>query len=179
VNALHAMVGKTTGGTFPLEEIKAYFKVSRGQCVELARSHLEEKLLRAMILNIVYIDRFGASPFNVAFKGNEPHVDHIYPQHMLRSRLGCGSAEINDIGNLRLFGATDNIRKRAELPVSYFGRLKAQGVPIEKHLLVADFASDPATLLFDLATFNRFRMERRTEIWKSARRVVDPEIGIV
>ena len=55
---------------------------------------------------------------------------------MLRSKMGCGTSEINDIGNLRFVGATDNIRKRAELPESYFTRLKKAGIPIDKHLLV-------------------------------------------
>jgi hypothetical protein len=104
-----------------------------------------------------------------------PHVDHIYPQYMLRSRLSCSTAEINDIGNLRFFGATDNIRKRAELPASYFSRLKAQGVPIERHLLVDEFASDPSKLAFDKATFDRFRALRRDAIWASLKRVVDTE----
>jgi hypothetical protein len=49
----------------------------------------------------------------------------LNPQYMLRSRLGCSNTEINDIGNLRFFGATDNVHKRAELPASYFSRLKA------------------------------------------------------
>jgi hypothetical protein len=92
---------------------------------------------------MVYVERWGTSPFKVLYKGNEPHVDHIYPQYMLRSRLNQTSTEINDIGNLRFVGATDNIRKRAELPSSYFGRLKADGVDIEKHLLLKDYSDAP------------------------------------
>jgi hypothetical protein len=176
LNSLHSIVGKPRGGRFPLEEIKDYFSSSRGLATELSRSHLDENRLKSIILNIVYIDRFGASPFNVAFRGNEPHVDHIYPQYMLRSRLSKGSAEINQIGNLRLFGATDNIRKRAELPASYFVRLQAHGVPVEKHLLVPEFGRNPDRLSFDSETFDRFCAARREEIWESLRRVVDPEI---
>jgi hypothetical protein len=97
---------------------------------------------------------------------------------MLRSRLGCSSAEINDIGNLRFFGATDNIRKHAELPASYFSRLKLQGVPIERHLLVEEFAKNPNSLAFDRPTFDRFRIERREAIRLSLRRVVDPEVPV-
>src|SRR2546425_8810592 len=102
-------------------------------------------------------------------------MDHIYPQYMLRSRLGLGSREINDIGNLRFFGATDNIRKRAELPASYFSRLREQGVPIERHLLIDGFSTNPASLIFDRETYDRFRAERRNAIWRSLKRIIDPE----
>lgn len=175
LNSLHSIVGQDYGGAFPLTQIKSYFD-SRGYKVELQESHLHESRLRALILNIVYCDRWGNSPFDIKYKGNEPHVDHIYPQYMLRSRLGCGSTAINDIGNLRFLGATDNIRKRAEFPDSYFTRLKAQGIPIGKHLLVSEYADNPSLLKFNVATFNEFRGKRRAEIWKSAKRTVDPEL---
>lgn len=176
LNALHGIVGKPLSGDFPLAAVKSYMKSSRGAQVELALTNLSDTRLRPLLLNVVYFDKWGASPFDVAFKGNEPHVDHIYPQYMLRSRLGCSSSEINDIGNLRFFGATDNIRKRAELPESYFARLRAQGVPIERHLLVDEFAADPKKLAFDKETFDSFRSKRREAIWASLRRVVDPEV---
>lgn len=176
LNVLHGIVGKPLDGEFPISAIKTYFKTSRGAQTELSGDHLVDTRLRPLLLNVVYYDKWGASPFDVAFKGNEPHVDHIYPQYMLRSRLGCSSAEINDIGNLRFFGATDNIRKRAELPASYFTRLKAQGVPIDRHLLVEEFATEPSKLAFDKPTFDRFRALRREGIWNSLRRVVDPEV---
>lgn len=176
LNALHSIVGKDSGGTFPITDIKNYFGNSRGYSTEFKESHLHENRLRAIVLNIVYCDRWGNSPFDVAYKGNEPHIDHIYPQYMLRSRLGYGSAAINDIGNLRFLGATDNIRKRAELPDSYFARLKAQGVPLEKHLLVSEYANNPSLLKFDTVIFDSFREKRRAEIWKSVKRIVDPEL---
>lgn len=176
LNALHSFVGKDNGGVFPMSEIKRYFNASRGYSVELQESHLSENRLRAIILNIVYCDRWGNSPFDVAYKGNEPHIDHIYPQYLLRNRLGYGSTAINDIGNLRFVGATDNIRKRAELPESYFTRLKQQGIPIDKHLLVSEYSDNPLQLKFDTITFDTFREKRRAEIWKSAKRIVDPEI---
>ncbi len=178
LNMLQGIVGQPLNGEFPLETLKSYFKNSRGNPTELSLSNLSDTRLRPLLLNVVYFDKWGASPFDVAFKGNEPHVDHIYPQYMLRSRLGCSSTEISDIGNLRFFGATDNIRKRAELPASYFCRLKTQGVPIERHLLVKEFAADPNTLAFDKATFDLFRRLRREAIWDSLRRVVDPEIVV-
>ena len=176
LNALHSIVGKNSDGVFPMNEVKKYFKASRGYSVELDESHLSENRLRAMILNIVYCDRWGSSPFDVAYKGNEPHIDHIYPQYMLRTQLGRSSTAINDIGNLRFVGATDNIRKRAELPESYFARLKCQGIPIDKHLLVSEYADCPKLLVFDANTFDTFRDRRRAEVWKSAKRIVDPEL---
>lgn len=175
LNTLHGIVGKPGLNVFPLDDVKKFFRQSRGESVELEKVHMDENRLRSILLNIVYADRWGTSPFSVAFKGNEPHVDHIYPQHMLRTKLSCSSSEINDIGNLRLFGATDNIRKRGELPESYFTRLKKQGVAIEKHLLVSQYANNPGSLTFDVETFQDFRKARRDEIWLSLKRTVDPE----
>jgi len=166
LNVLTGLVQKSVGVAFPLDDIKKYFQDRRLARVELTEADLWDARLRPLFLNIVYSQAFGESPFDVSFKGNEPHVDHIYPQYMLRSKLGCGSREINDIGNLRFVGATDNIRKRAELPALYFSRLKAAGIPVERHLLVSEFATDPTRLLFDAATYDRFRAERRREIWK-------------
>ena len=142
INSLHSILGKACPSGFPLDEIKDYFQ-KRGNTVELKHSHLKETRLRFILLNLIYVDQMGASPFDIKFKGNEPHVDHIYPQSMLRSKLGILSADINSIGNLRFMGATDNIRKRAELPSSYFARLKASGVDIYKHLLLDDVSNDP------------------------------------
>lgn len=175
LNALHAVVGKPLGA-FPITEVKTYFKEVRRAPVELEAYHLSDSRLRPLLLNVVYFDRWGASPFDVAFKGNEPHIDHIYPQSMLRSKLGCSSSEINDIGNLRFFGATDNIRKRAELPGSYFSRLKSSGVPIDRHLLVTEYANSPESLEFNKLVFDKFRESRRSEIWKSLKRIVDSEV---
>lgn len=176
LNALHAIVGLDQTG-FPLEAVKGYFR-SRYQSVELSDIHFDDKRLRGIVLSIVYLEEWGASPFDVRFKGNEPHVDHIYPQYLLRSRLNQTTGQINDLGNLRFLGATDNIRKRAELPASYFGRLKAAGVPIEKHLLAPEFSSEPATLSFDADTYMRFRSSRRLHIARSARKIVDPEMTL-
>jgi uncharacterized protein DUF262 len=178
LNVLVGRLLKSTASAFPLDEIKQYFRSSRNARVELADADLWDSRLRPLLLNIVYSRTWGESPFNVSFKGNEPHVDHIYPQHMLRSRLGLWSREINDIGNLRFVGATDNIRKRAELPASYFARLKASGVQIERHLLVSDFAVDPARLAFDADTYHRFRNLRRDQILRLLRAVVDPDATI-
>lgn len=173
LNALVGLIRKAQGSHFPLADIKSYF-VNHGFQAELAEKDLWDSRLRPLLLNIVYSTAWGASPFDVAFKGNEPHIDHIYPQYMLRSQLQCGSREINDLGNLRFVGAVDNIRKRAELPASYFGRLKASGVPILGHLLVDEFANDPNRLDFTVATFTRFRELRRDRIWSELKAVVDP-----
>ncbi len=174
INALHQIVGRPLAA-FPLLEIKEYFQ-RLGYGVELAENQLHDNRLRAILLIMVYVERWGASPFDVAYKGNEPHVDHIYPQSMLRTRLGQHSAEINDIGNLRYVGAGDNLRKRAELPDAYFARLKREGVDIDKHLLVEEFANAPELMAFQIEAFNRFREQRRAAIWVILRHVVDPEL---
>lgn len=173
LNVLSGILRRTTDSAFPLDEIMSYFKISRSAQVEVSESTLRESRLRPLLLNIVYAQSWGASAFDVAFKGNEPHIDHIYPQHMLRTKLGMGSTEINDLGNLRFVGATDNIRKRAELPDSYFSRLQKAGIPIEKHLLVDPFASDPSQLAFDAGTFDAFRKDRRDKLFSILRHVVD------
>jgi len=172
INAVHQVVGVVCPNGFPLSDVVEYFK-RRSYQTELSDSNLSDNRLRAILLSIVYVDQSGTSPFNVRFKGNEPHIDHIYPQSMLRSRLLQGSAQINDIGNLRYVGATDNIRKRAELPSTYFARLKHDSVDIARHLLIDWFAEDPQRLLFDEPTFTAFRERRQVEIRKILARVVD------
>jgi hypothetical protein len=73
-------------------------------------------------------------------------------------------------------GATDNIRKRAELPDSYFGRLRAAGAPIEKHLLLRDVSDNPTLLKFDVDTYRTFRDRRTEKIWEICCRTVNPEL---
>jgi hypothetical protein len=175
INALHSIVGKPSASGFPLGEIKEYF-AKRGSAIELQRHHLKETRLRFILLNLVYVDQMGSSTFDVKFKGNDPHVDHIYPKSMLHSKLGLYSADINHLGNFRFVGATDNIRKRAELPGSYFKRLKGAGVDVSKHLLLADVAKDPAKLAFDLATYKDFRDRRFEEMCKILAGTVNPEV---
>lgn len=176
INALHAVVGKPCPSGFPLNDIKVYFG-KRGNLIELTRSRLNETRLRFILLNLVYVDQMGASPFDVKYKGNDPHVDHIYPQHALRTKLGLYSADINHIGNYRFVGATDNIRKRAELPARYFARMKHSGVDIAKHLLLDDVAGDPSKLKFDVETYKEFRDRRFEAIWEIAARNVNPEVS--
>ncbi|HDR9001884.1 TPA: DUF262 domain-containing protein [Burkholderia vietnamiensis] len=178
INGLHSIVGRRCAEGFPMDELKEYF-ASKGMPTELRIGHLDQTRLRFILLNLVYVDQMGGSPFDVKFKGNEPHVDHIYPRHALLTKLGLSSAEVNTIGNYRFVGATDNIRKRAELPASYFGRLKASGIPIEKHLLIESFADDTQLLAFDVATYRRFREERAERIWEICSRTVNPENGLL
>jgi hypothetical protein len=99
INALHQIIAASRSADFPLQEIVDYFK-RRSFPTELSQANLSDSRLRSILLSVVYVDRWGTSPFNVRFKGNEPHVDHIYPQFMLRNHLGQFSAQINDIGNL-------------------------------------------------------------------------------
>lgn len=174
VNALHSTVGRTIGTGFPLHEVRDYFS-RRGNQVELKKSHLAETRLRFILLNLVYVDQMGASPFDVKYKGNEPHVDHIYPRHASITKLGLSSPEVNHLGNYRFIGATDNIRKRGELPASYFTRLRDAGIDIGKHLLVEEFSVNPAKLLFDVDTYRDFRDRRFEKIWSIVEAVVNPE----
>jgi hypothetical protein len=117
----------------------------------------------------------GASPFDVKYKGNEPHVDHIYPRHATLTKLSLASSEVNHSGNYRFVGATDNIRKRGELPANYFTRLRDAGIDIGKHLLVEDFSLDPTKLVFDVETYRDFRDRRFEKIWRIAKTIVNPE----
>lgn len=172
INAVHQMVGQRCPSGFPLDDVVDHFR-RRGFQTEISDGNLSDNRMRAILLSVVYVDRSGTSPFDVRFKGNEPHVDHIYPQSMLRTRLGQLSAQINDIGNLRYVGATDNIRKRAELPADYFARMKRDRIDIARHLMVPAFSDDPAELKFDVSTFTSFRQKRRAEIRRTLRRVVD------
>jgi len=145
--------------------------------MELSRGHVSDPRLRFIILNLVYVEQFGASPFDVAFKGNEPHVDHIYPKSGLSKDFGLSPAEIDHNGNYRFVGATDNVRKRAEKPNSYFVRLKKSGVPVQKHLLLAKFSDDPALLQWDAATYGAFRDERLEAMWQIASKIVNAELA--
>ncbi|MGE3956483.1 MAG: DUF262 domain-containing protein [Vicinamibacterales bacterium] len=177
INSLHGIVGKLCTDGFPLADIKEYF-AKRGNSVTLERRHLNETRLRFILLNLVYVDQMGNSPFDVKFKGNEPHVDHIYPNHALRTKLGMYSVDINHLGNFRFVGATDNIRKRAELPASYFGRLK-QTTDISKHLLLKPESDDPGLLKFDRVSYRDFRDKRCERIWEIASGIVNVEAQVV
>lgn len=172
INALHTRLGKPLM-QFPLDSVKDYFKGK--QDVELTRQHALNMRVRHIVLNLVYFDTFGVSPFKVRFKGNEPHIDHIYPQSALRSKLGLGADEVNAMGNYRFIGALDNIRKRAELPSTYFKRLKDGGVDIKRHLLLDDYANDPAKLVFSKEAYLEFLKARGDRIVEIAKRVVNPK----
>jgi len=175
INAMHTRVGKSLPTGFPIKAIMDYFRDSRKAETELKRDHLLNMRLRFIVLNLIYVERFGTSPFNVCFKGNEPHVDHIYPQSALKNALKLPTEEVNHIGNYRFVGATDNIRKRAERPDSFFARLKAKGVDIAGHLLLPEFATDPSKLKFDVPTYRDFRDRRLTAVFEIADKVVNAE----
>jgi hypothetical protein len=86
------------------------------------------------------------------------------------------SADINHLGNFRFVGATDNIRKRAELPGTYFARLKTSGVDIAKHLLLEDVSKDPSKLTFDLVGYKEFRDRRFDRMREILSGVVNSEL---
>lgn len=174
VNALHSIVGQKLPVGFPMHEIKGYFK-GRGSQVEAQKAQLTDTRLRFILLNLVYVDQMGASPFDVKYKGNEPHVDHVYPRHASLTKLGLSSPEVNHLGNYRFVGATDNIRKRSEMPASYFARMKNAGIDIGKHLLLKDVSANPTQLLFDVSSYRDFRDRRLERIWQIVEAAVNPE----
>jgi hypothetical protein len=175
INGLHKFVGKKRGDGFPLSEIIGYFS-DRKSTITLVFDHLKESRLRFILLNIIYVERFGNNPFDVRYSGNEPQIDHIYPKSMLYSRFQLGIQEVNHLGNYRYVGAYDNLRKRAELPESYFTRLKASGIDLSKHLLIQDYAEHPENLKFDLETYRAFRDLRLDAIFQVVTKVVNPEM---
>jgi len=172
IDRFHSLVSQPSLPRFPLESVTTSM-TTLGYSGTLSDYHYASSKLRPLILNLVYVEKFGASPFEVRSKHNEPQIDHIFPQSPLRTRLGLGSADINHIGNLRFVGALDNNRKRAESPASYFARLKADGVPIEKHLLVVRYAQDPGLLQMDNASFTQFKAARLAEIKAIAEAVIN------
>lgn len=174
INALHTIVGKTLPGGFPLQLVTEYFQ-RRGQQIHLHREDLHKSRLRTLLLNLVCVHQQGHSPFDVLLKDNEPQVDHIYPRSPLKTRLGLERVDIDHLGNFRLVGALDNIRKRAELPASYFTRLKQAGVDIGRYLLLDDLAQDPGKLHFDVPGYLQFRDRRLEKIWEIVSSIVDPE----
>lgn len=162
-----------SSAVFPLEEIKNFFAGHRRD-VELTAANVGGSRVRAMVLNLVYREKFDASLFDSQFPGNAPHIDHIYPRARLKP-LGLSGDEINHLGNFRFVGAKDNIRKRAEHPDAHFVRMKRDQVPVEKHLLVDPWASDPSQLTLDAATYADFREARLDAILAIAQRIVNPE----
>jgi hypothetical protein len=110
----------------------------------------------------------GHSPFDVAYKGNEPHIDHIYPKSKLRDRA---TSEVNHIANYRYYGAHDNIKKRAEEPSSYFTRLKSAGIDVSRHLLVEEYINN--TTLLTLARYDDFRNKRLDKVFEICNRVIN------
>ena len=53
--------------------------------------------------------------------------------------------------------------------------MKNDSVPVEKHLLVEPWASDPSKLTLDATTYGNFRAARFDALLKIAQRVVNPE----
>jgi uncharacterized protein with ParB-like and HNH nuclease domain len=144
---------------FPLAELKNYFK-SMGKKVDFEEDDLQNSKFKFIILNLTYVENFGSSPFDVAYKRNEPNIDHIFPKSKL-ARLGLAPNEINSIGNFRFVGQSDNNRKRAQDPASYFQSLKASGINIEKHLMLKDFCDN--TSLLDYSNYTEF-LKRRSYV---------------
>ncbi len=177
LNMMHRIVGGRLQTGFPIEAVKEFFG-RNNYYVELTRDHVAETRLRYILLQLVYVQQFGTGPFDVRFKDNSPHIDHIYPQHGLRTHFGLPTSEINHLGNYRFVGATDNIRKRGEQPSSYFQRLKNAQIQIEKHLLLRDVSQNPSLLAWDVASYRSFRDRRLERIFDIASHAVNVEIFI-
>jgi hypothetical protein len=160
---------KKSGSNFPMGEINSYFGQAR-KTVMLEKQHLDDSRLRYIILNLIYVEMNGVNPFNVRYKNNEPHIDHIYPKSVLKN-LGHPSDQINNIGNYRYVGASDNKRKRAELPDSHFYRLKAQGIDLRRHLLVDYYADHPEQM--KLSNYNDFKTRRLDSIFQIVSNIVN------
>jgi hypothetical protein len=170
IDGVHGVLGTNVTATntaFPLSQVKTFF-ASQGRQIDLVLGDLDDARLRFIILNIVYVEQLGVSPFNVSFKGNDPHIDHIYPKSKLKS---LPSNEANHIGNYRFIGASENLRKRAEDPDLYFSRLKASGVNIACHLLVSSYSTTPSTLTYP--SYSNFRGLRTREVFKICSNVVN------
>jgi hypothetical protein len=172
LGGLHSKV-LGSNGVFPLEDIKTFFAAYRRD-VELTAQNIDGSRVRAMVLNLVYREKFDASLFDSQFPGNAPHIGHIYPRARLQP-LGLSGDDINHLGNFRYVGAKDNIRKRAEHPDAHFSRMKTDRVPVERHLLVEPWASDPSRLTLDEAAYRQFRDARFGAILGIAQKIVNPE----
>jgi len=166
----------STGADFPITAIAGYFNTNRSNRFSFDMATLLDHSQRFFLLHLMYVESQGVSAFNVAMKNNSPHIDHIYPKSKLaKAPFLLTSPDINHIGNYRFVGATDNIRKRAEDPASYFATLQASGVNIQRHLLVPNYSATPANMLMDKATYLDFRDRRTTEIFN----ILQPIINFV
>jgi hypothetical protein len=160
---------------FPISSISSYFGTDRDYKVDFDLSALLDHSLRIFLLHLLYIETQGISPFNIVSKNYAPHIDHIYPKSKLqRAPFDLNSSEINHIGNYRIVGASDNIRKRAEEPASYFTKLSLSNASLTKrHLLLEPYASQPQLLSMDLATYINFRDNRVNEIFNKLAPIIN------
>lgn len=174
---LHNNFFKTCDGQdFPMSGICNYIENNLGYQVKFTMPTLEDHTLRYFLLHLAYVESTSSSAFNVAMKNNLPHIDHIYPRSkLLQAPFNLPYSKINHIGNYRFVGATENIRKRAEIPSSYFVRLAAAQADIAKHLLVPSFAANPGLMTMDLPTYTKFRDERTQAIYD----LIEPKINFV
>lgn len=176
LDAIYNRAFKDFDGTdFPLADILNYFSANRHYRVNFDISVIEDHSLRFFLLHLLYVEINSTSAFNFALKNNSPHIDHIYPKSKLaKEPFSLLSKDINHIGNYRLVGATDNIRKRAEVPDSYFLRLKDSGIDIQRHLLLPEYTDDPSKLKMDENSYLEFRNKRTMEIF----RILEPKINV-
>lgn len=166
LNSIHTII-KKGDIQFPVKDISSYFQ-GQNKDTLLLKSHLDDFRVRYILLNLLYSCTHNTSPFNVMYKQNVPHIDHIYPKSKLKS---LPKGDVNHIGNYRFVGASDNIKKRAELPESYFLRLSNAGIDTYPHLLVNEYSSDPTKLT--LGNYFDFRNKRIDSIFKICDNIIN------
>jgi len=166
LNACAGIMENSSSGTLPLTEFKSYF-ARQGRQTNVTADSIDMRL-RFIVLNLLYVEQFGTSPFHVRYKRNEPHIDHIFPKSKLKE---LPTSEVNHIGNYRYCGASENLRKRAQDPSDYFQELKNAGIDIQKHLLVDEYSENPAKLTFD--NYEDFRSKRTKCIVDICKRVMN------
>ncbi|WP_343568832.1 DUF262 domain-containing protein [Sphingobacterium sp.] len=163
----------SAGSDFPITQIMGYFD-TRKKNTSFDRNTLTDHSLRYFLLHLLYVEKNSTSAFNVLLKNNAPHIDHIYPKSKLaKPPFSLQPSDVNHIGNYRFVGANDNIRKRAEDPASYFGKVSQGGFDIARHLLVTSYSANPDLLKMDLTTYLDFRNKRLDEIYN----IIEPIIN--
>lgn len=167
LDGVYSILTKHKNAEFPLPEVVTYF-AGQNKDIILSTAHVKDMRLRFILLNLLYVEKNGQGPFNVTYKGNEPHIDHIYPKSKLS---GYPTQDVNHLGNYRFIGAGENLRKRAEDPASYFLRLKTAGIDISRHLLVQAYSANPALLTFP--NYIAFRDARLNEIFAICSAIVN------
>jgi hypothetical protein len=176
INATHNVVGKSVPGGFPLDALKAYFASARALPTALTPASTCRQPHPADSAQPGLRGAVGHLALRRALQGNEPQVDPHLPAITAPLAVAANERGGERHRQLRFLGATDNARKRAELPGQLLrppeggaGRCRAapHGGGVRGRPDGASRSTCP--------TFNAFREARREAIWRVAKRVVDLE----